>query len=125
MLGQGLASGVGHAVAFFPAFGVAGNQFAFFKKRQGRVDHAGTGTVGAVEHAFDLADQVVAVARLFGDQRQQQQFQVAGGKYSRATPTAFAARAFLEAIATVAEFAVGGMMVSHFLRSLSSCLDTT
>jgi hypothetical protein len=65
------------------------------------------------------------VARLFGDQRQQQQFQVAGGKYPRATTTAFAARAFLEAVAAVAVFAMGGMMVSHFLRSLSSCLDTT
>jgi hypothetical protein len=66
------------------------------------------------------------VARLLGDQRQQQQFQIAGGEDPGAAPTAFAAGAwaFLEAVAAVAVFAVGGMMVSHF-AFLSSCLDTT
>jgi hypothetical protein len=66
------------------------------------------------------------MARLLGDQGQQQQFQVAGGEYPGAAPTTFAARAgaFLEAVAAVAVFTVGGMMVSHFCV-LSSCLDTT
>jgi hypothetical protein len=64
------------------------------------------------------------VAGLFGDQGQQQQFQVAGGEYPGAATAAFAAGAFFEAVATVAVFAVGGMMVSHFFLLLS-CLDTT
>jgi hypothetical protein len=66
------------------------------------------------------------VARLLGDQRQQQQFPVARGESAWAATAALAAgtRAFLEAVAAVAVFAVGGMMVSHFCF-LSSCLDTT
>ena len=64
------------------------------------------------------------MARLFGDQRQQQQFQVTGGENPGAATTALAAGAFLESVAAVAVFAVGGMMVSH-LCFLSSCLDTT
>jgi hypothetical protein len=66
------------------------------------------------------------MARLLGDQCQQQQFQVAGGEYPWAAPTTFAtgAWAFLEAVAAFAVFAVGRMMVSHFCV-LSSCLDTT
>jgi len=64
------------------------------------------------------------VAGLLGDQRQQQQFQVAGGKNSRAATAAFATGAFLEAVAAIAVLAMGGMMVSHF-ASLSSYLDTT
>ncbi|MNR66454.1 hypothetical protein D3C85_1899530 [compost metagenome] len=64
------------------------------------------------------------MTRLFGDQRQQQQFQVAGGKNPWAAATAFATGPFLEAVAAVTMFAVGGMMVSHFCL-LSSCLDTT
>lgn len=124
MLAQGQAPGVGHAVAFLATFGVAADQFAFFQKGQGRVDHAGARAVGAVEHAFDLTDQVVPVAGLFGDQCQQQQFQVARGKHSRAAPTAFTTGAFFEAVTAVAVLAVGGMMVSHFCL-LSPCLDTT
>jgi hypothetical protein len=64
------------------------------------------------------------VARLFGDQRQQQQFQITGGEYPWAAAAAFATGAFFEAVTAVAMFAVGGMMVSHF-SLLSSCLDTT
>jgi hypothetical protein len=64
------------------------------------------------------------VARLFGDQRQQQQFQIARGEYPRAATAALAAVAFFEAVTAVAVVAVGGMMVSHF-SLLSSCLDTT
>ncbi|MNS76956.1 hypothetical protein D3C72_1105230 [compost metagenome] len=64
------------------------------------------------------------MARLFGDQRQQQQFQVTGGEDPGAATTALTSGAFLEAVAAVAVFTVGGMMVSHFCF-LSSCLDTT
>ncbi|MNY37663.1 hypothetical protein D3C86_1722400 [compost metagenome] len=126
MLTQGNASGVGHAVAFFPARGIALNHFAFFQKGQGRVDDAGAGAVGAVEHVFNLADQVVAVAWLLGDQRQQQQFQIARGEDAGAASAALAAGpgALFEAVAAVVMVAVGGMMVSHFCL-LSWCLDTT
>jgi hypothetical protein len=64
------------------------------------------------------------VARLFGDQRQQQQFQVTGGEHPGTTAAALASGALFEAVTAVAMFAVGGMMVSHF-SLLSSCLDTT
>jgi hypothetical protein len=64
------------------------------------------------------------VARLFGDQRQQQQFQIARSEYPWAATAAFATVAFFEAVTAVAVVAVGGMMVSHF-SLLSSCLDTT
>jgi hypothetical protein len=46
------------------------------------------------------------VARLFGDQRQQQQFQVARGEHPWAASAAFTAGAFFEAVAAVAVFAV-------------------
>jgi len=42
------------------------------------------------------------MTRLIGDQGQQQQFQVARGKHSRAASTAFPTGAFLEPIAAVA-----------------------
>ena len=105
--------------------GIAADHFAFFKERQVRIDHPGAGAIGAVEHRFDLADQVVAMARLLGDQCQQQQFQVARGEHPGATSTAFAAgaRAFFEAVTAFAVMMMG-MMVSHF-SLLSSCLDTT
>jgi hypothetical protein len=64
------------------------------------------------------------VARLLGNQRQQQQFQVTGCEHPWAAAAAFAAGTFFEAVTAVAMLAVGGMMVSH-LRLLSSCLDTT
>jgi len=61
------------------------------------------------------------MAGLFGDQRQQEQFQIPGGEDPWATATAlFAGGASFEAVAAVAMFAVGGMMVSHFLLLLVS-----
>ncbi|CAI9004757.1 hypothetical protein EMIT0P100_90197 [Pseudomonas sp. IT-P100] len=60
----------------------------------------------------------------FGDEREQQQFQIAGGKHPGASAATLATGAFLEAVAAVTVFAVGGMMVSHFSLSLA-CLDTT
>jgi hypothetical protein len=64
------------------------------------------------------------VARLFGDQRQQQQFQVTGGEHPWAASAAFAAGAFLSRHAAVAVFAVRGNDGLSFVL-LSSCLDTT
>jgi len=60
------------------------------------------------------------VARLLGDQRQQQQFQITGGEDPWAASTAFTAGAFFKAVTAVAVFAMmmGGMMVSHFSFSL-------
>ncbi|CAI8963112.1 hypothetical protein EMIT0P253_60091 [Pseudomonas sp. IT-P253] len=124
MLAQGQTAGIGHAVALFATFGVALDHFAFFQKGQRWIDHAGAWAVGAIEHAFDLADQVVAMAGLFGDQGQQQQFQVAGGEYPWPATSTFAARALFEAVTAIAVLAVGGMMVSHCSFSLS-CLDIT
>lgn len=112
-------SGVGDCVAFF-RLGVATDQLAFFEEGQGGVDHPGAGAIGAVEQSFDLADQVVAMARLFGDQRRQEDFQIARGKDPGPPATALAAWAFLEAVAAVTGFTVG-MMVSH-CHALCGCL---
>ena len=66
-----------------------------------------------------LRTQVRAVARLFGDQGQQQQFQIARGKYTRASSTAFTAGALLETIRVHAMLAVVGvMMFAHVLFAL-------
>lgn len=46
------------------------------------------------------------MARLFGDQRRQQQFQVAGGEDPWATAAALAAWTFVEAVAAVTGVAV-------------------
>ena len=87
------------------AIGIALNQLALFQKGQRRVDHARARAVGAVEQRFDLANQVITVARLIGDQRQQHQFQVARGEYPRPTAAAFTAGTFRETIAAIAVFA--------------------
>ncbi|MNR44106.1 hypothetical protein D3C85_1628100 [compost metagenome] len=92
--------------------GLAADQLGFFKEIKGRVDHPGAGAVAAIEEAFDLADQVVAVAGLFGQHRQQQQLQVAGGKHAGAAVATFTAVTTFEAVMPVAMFAVG-MMVTH------------
>ncbi|MNP83637.1 hypothetical protein D3C76_1826440 [compost metagenome] len=55
------------------------------------------------------------MARLFGDQRQQQQFQIARSEDPRAASAPFTAgtRAFFEAVAAFKVFTVD-MMVAHF-----------
>ena len=124
LLGQRLPAGVGDGVVFFPALGVAEDQFAFFKESQGWIDNARTGAVGAIEHAFDLADQVIAMARLFGNQREQQQFQVAGGKYAWSAAAAFPARTFFETVAAVTVFSVGMMgVITHASHVSFSCVS--
>ncbi len=50
---------------------------------QQRVHRAGAGGVGLHEQATDVLDQLVAVARLFADQRQHQQAQVAPAQHAR------------------------------------------
>src|SRR5450830_480602 len=120
---QGLTSGIGHAVALFPGSRVAEDHFAFFEEGQGRVDHGGARAVGTVEHAFDLADQVVAVAWLFGNQRQQQQLQVAGGEDPGSAAAAFATGTTFETVMAIAEFPGMVTMVGVFLSHFSfSCL---
>lgn len=55
------------------------------------------------------------MARLLGDQRQQQQLQVAGGEDPWATAAAFAPGAFFETVVAVAVLTVGVVVFSHFL----------
>ena len=50
------------------------------QQRERGVDGAGTRGVGAAEFLLDLLDQLVPVAGLFGDQREQHQAQVAGAE---------------------------------------------
>ena len=48
-----------------------------FQQRQGGIDHAGAGPVGAARAVFQFLDQLVAVARLLGDQGQDHEAKVA------------------------------------------------
>ncbi|CAI8873005.1 hypothetical protein EMIT047CA2_30103 [Pseudomonas soli] len=105
---QGAATGIGDGVKALAALDGASDQLGFLEVAEGRVDHPGAGAVAAVEEALDLADQVVAVARLLGQHRQHQQFQVARGEYPWAT---FAA----------AGAAFEGIVVTHGEGSV--CLD--
>jgi hypothetical protein len=55
-----------------------------FQVGQGRIDHAGTGCVEAAGTFLKDADQLVAVGRLFGEQRQQHESEVGGAKLAGA-----------------------------------------
>ncbi|MNH36574.1 hypothetical protein D3C79_973790 [compost metagenome] len=81
MISQGGAAGLGNGVEPFAALHLAADQLCFLEKVEGGVDNPGAGRVAAIEQVLDLADQVIAVARLLGQQRQHQQLEVAGGEY--------------------------------------------
>ena len=85
LIGQCVSAGSGDGVQAFAAMHLATDQFGFFEEIEGGVDHPGARRVIAIEQVLDLADQVIAVARLFGQHRQHQQLEVTWGEYPRAT----------------------------------------
>ncbi len=59
------------ANSFFGTFrGLGLDQAGFFEQRQGGIDDAGAGRVGAAGAGLDFPDDVVTVARLLLDQQQ-------------------------------------------------------
>jgi len=84
LFGQRGAAGFGDGIKAFAALHLAADQLGLLEEVEGGVDHPGAWAVATVEQVFDLADQIVAVARLLGEQVQHQQLEVAGGKDARA-----------------------------------------
>ena len=75
---QRLAARVGGLEELAP--GLAGgraDEALVFQQGQGRIDHAGRGPIGAAGAVFQLLDQLVAVARLLGEQGQDDEAKVA------------------------------------------------
>src|SRR5690606_29114404 len=77
---QGRAPGIGDHIEAFAALHLAADQLGLLEEVERGVDHTGAGAVAAVEQVFDLADQVVAVAGLLGEQGQHQQPEITGGE---------------------------------------------
>ncbi|MNT09947.1 hypothetical protein D3C72_1447550 [compost metagenome] len=116
LLGQRIKACSGDAVELLAAMHLADDQLAFFQEGQGRIDDARAWAVVAAEQAFDLADQVIAMAGLLGQHRQQQQSQVARGKDPWPAVATLTAVAALESVMAFAMFAVGVMFTHGGLR---------
>src|SRR6185437_5739012 len=82
-------AGVGDAIKLLVAFGFDRGVTELFKVGQRRIDHAGTRRVEATGPFGQLLDQVVAMARLFFEQRQNEHLQLAAAELA---PGADAAR---------------------------------
>ena len=89
----GLAAAVGGVLAGMAHVGQHG---------EGGIDHARAGRIGAGGQVLDGADQVIAVARLVGQQLEQHQAQFGGLEHAPAAPPAL-----LAAPAAMAEEAAG------------------
>ena len=76
----------------------------FLQQGEGRIDHARAGAVGAAELVLDGLDQLVAMARLLRDQRQDDVAQVALVEYPAAPVSAFAPVLAMPAIPAAAQF---------------------
>src|SRR5581483_6516234 len=87
-------------------------QAFFFEQRQRGVHHAGAGRIGAGKPLFDGLDDLVAVARLVGNQLQDHQPQMARVEQ----PLAHAAEAALKSSPAAAKTAV--KMTASVLRAL-------
>ena len=84
----------GDGIEFFRA--VAGGGICvteLFEQHQRGVDHSGTWTVRTAEPFLDLLDDLVAVARTFGDQLQNDKTQIAVAEHPAMTPPASPAAA--------------------------------
>ena len=72
------ATCIGHLIELFgAALGFSDDIILLFEQRQRRIDRPGARSIGAAEFLLDGADQVIAVARLLGDEGQENQPQVA------------------------------------------------
>ncbi|CAN0627665.1 protein of unknown function [Burkholderia multivorans] len=78
------AARVGERVALAVAFGLHRDETDFLEIGQRRVDHAGTRAVEALRAGVERLDQFVAVTRLLGEEREQQQLQVVGAELAAA-----------------------------------------
>jgi hypothetical protein len=128
VLGEEGAAFVGDGVELLAAgLGFNAGVAELFEHGEGGVDGAGAWAVLAIEHFFDGADELVAVARLFFDEGQEQQAEVAGAEHAATTEpaaTAAAAHAFAvvkaegAAAAEAAAAACGGEVVVESLVHL-------
>src|SRR5207249_3446462 len=92
----------------------------FFQQRQGRVDHSRAGAVSAADLLLDGLDNLVAMARLFGDELQDHELQVALIEDPfRAAPLVTA-----EAAAVETEFAGRTGLVTVVMMSKHGILST-
>ena len=66
------------------ALGFRDDIVLLFEQRQRRIDSAGARRIGAAELLFDGSNEVVAMARSFGDQRQKDQPQIAVAEHPAA-----------------------------------------
>src|SRR5207244_5859919 len=67
---------------------------------EGRIDYAGARRIGAVGQLLDRADQIVAVARLIGDELQEDEPKLAGIEHPPAAAAAAAATAAAPFVST-------------------------
>src|SRR5207247_4994142 len=105
--GQKRGALLGYRIELAGAFGGLGTQIPeLLEQGQGRVDHTGTGAVRTAELLLDRLDQLVAVARFFGDQMQQHIAQIAVVEEAPEPPAAAAAAIMAaETLAAKAEIA--------------------
>ena len=73
------------------AVGLRDDEVGLLQHLQHRIDRAGARAVGALEFCLQRLDDVVAVARLLGDQAEHDQAQRAGIEHARAAPAERAA----------------------------------
>lgn len=79
----------------FSHLGDAGEQSSDGRAVGARVDHARAGTVSAADPFIDRLDDLVAVAELFGDQRQNDQAKIAVLEEAARPPAAVASATYI------------------------------
>jgi hypothetical protein len=77
---QVAATFLADAIELFGPLRLDSRLAGLFEIGEGRIDHARARNVVAAGPLFQHLDQIVAMARLFGDQGQQEQLQVVGGE---------------------------------------------
>ncbi|CAM2190558.1 hypothetical protein BC2230_80193 [Burkholderia cepacia] len=97
------AAGVGQCITLAVAFRLRRDEADFFEIRERRVHHAGARAVETVRTCVERLDQLVAVARLLGDERKQQQLEIVGAELAAAWHAVVAEIAKAAAPATAAE----------------------
>ncbi|CAG9242743.1 hypothetical protein BDI4_120197 [Burkholderia diffusa] len=106
------AAGVGQRIALAVAFRLRGDEADFLEIRERRIHHAGARAIETVRARVERLDQFVTVARLLGDQREQQQLEIVGAELAAARHAVVTEIAKAAASATATERAAAEWIVA-------------